>query len=164
MSFWKRLICLFKGHETSLFPGIGAPAAFQWTYPGAEVPKVDPGPDPTRPAYGVPVPISSIIGTVGFTGPSRGGTGIHAVGGAGHGIVAHTGPAYNLDLCPRCMTLYMALPPPRCKHCHTEKGLHKDGVCDLPCQNCRRPLDAHIDGKCLFEASDYKGAVYALDS
>jgi len=28
------------------------------------------------------------------------------------------------------------------------------------CGNCKHPKAAHVDGKCLFEASDYKGASY----
>ena len=176
MSFLNRLICLVKGHKTSLFPGIGAPAAFQWTYPGqgpAPVPVIVPAPAtmPVQPNTFIGIMRSTSSNTVsntgigimsntGISGPSRGGTGIHARGGAGHGIVAHTGPSYNLDLCPRCFELYVRPPPPICKNCQKEQGLHKNEVCDLPCQNCRRPLDAHVDGKCLFEASDYKGASY----
>lgn len=162
MSFWNRLVCLVKGHETSLFPGIGAPASFAWTYPGAAVEKAPPvtEPKPVLTVTGTPASAGQfmgISGVAGISGPSRGGTGIHAVGGAGHGIVAHTGTAYNLDLCPRCLTLYVALPPPICVNCGTEKGLHKE-FCPLPCQNCGKPTEAHIEGKCLFEASEYKGA------
>ena len=158
MSFWKRLICLFKGHDTSLFPGIGAPAAFQWTYPGQ-------GPAPTpvivpAPAT-VPVQMNTFFGIAGIRGPSRGGIGVHAIGGAGQGIVAHTGPSYNLDLCPRCFELYVRPPPPICKNCGSEEGLHKEN-CDLPCQNCRKPREAHDGEKCLFEASEYKGMTFEV--
>jgi len=154
MSFWKRLSCFFLGHKTSLYPGIGAPAAFQWTYPGqgpVPIPVIVPAPAT------VPVQMNTFLGiAAGIRGPSRGGIGVHAVGGAGHGIVAHTGPAYNLDLCPRCLALYAAPPAPCCKHCHQEKGLHEKN-CALPCGNCGKPVEAHLEGKCLFEASEFKG-------
>lgn len=161
MSFLNRLICLVKGHKTSLFPGIGAPAAFQWTYPGqgpAPVPVIVPAPA-TMPVQ--PNTFIGIMSNTGISGPSRGGTGIHAIGGAGHGIVAHTGPSYNLDLCPRCLELYVRPPPPVCKNCGAEEGLHKEN-CDLPCQNCRKPREAHDGEKCLFEASEYQGMTFEV--
>jgi hypothetical protein len=30
------------------------------------------------------------------------------------------------------------------------------------CANCRKPAQAHIDGKCPFEASEYKASQYSL--
>jgi hypothetical protein len=74
---------------------------------------------------------------------------------------AHEGPAYNLNLCQRCLALYVSAPPPLCKHCHTEKEFHKE-ICGLPCRNCGKGPDAHIDKKCLFEASEYKGPSYEI--
>lgn len=158
MNFWNRLICLFKGHQTSLFPGIGAPVALQWTYPGRR-------PVPNSVIVSAALPPAqpdTRIGIIGHSRSVRAGPGIHAVGGVREGVVAHTGATYNLDLCPRCFTLYATLPPPLCKHCYTERELHKEN-CDLPCQNCQKPLEDHLDGKCLFDASSYKGSVYAVD-
>ena len=157
MSFWNRLVCLVKGHKSSLFPGIGAPAAFQWTFPGeAPPPPLVKVSAPSAPAISGMIQ-SGLGGNIGIVGPSKGSTGIHAVGGAGYGIPSHTGPTFNLDLCPRCLTLFAAKPPPTCENCGLEKGLHDD-FCDLPCQNCGKPKEAHDGGKCLFEASEYKGA------
>ncbi len=31
------------------------------------------------------------------------------------------------------------------------------------CGNCRRKREDHCEGKCLFDASSYKGSVYAVD-
>lgn len=137
----QKIVCFVLGHKTSLFPGVGPPMALQWAYP-----------DPTAPK---PLPTPVVVATSGnIIIPSP-------ITGSGYntfqGPPIRQGPTFHLDLCRRCLALYVNEPPPVCVNCNSEKSLHEDDFCVRPCQNCGKPREVHIDNKCPFEASSYKG-------
>lgn len=136
MNILKMLYCLIFGHKSSLFPGVSVPLTLTWMYP--EKPKT---PSPPMPHIG-----SGVFGMGYLYGSSV--------------PVVH-GPSYNVDLCQRCLALYVSPPPPTCANCHAVERLHKEGFCDLPCESCGKPREVHLEGKCPFEASNWRGTRWA---
>lgn len=139
MTLWRKLVCFVVGHKSSLFAGIAPPLAIQWAYP-----------DPTEPAHtqrGPILPKTVVVPSFGITNNVQGFNGPSTL----------KGPQYPIDLCQRCLALYVSPQPAVCKHCNSTKELHSEGFCTRPCLSCGKPREAHFDEKCPFEASSYQG-------
>jgi hypothetical protein len=134
MNIFKLLRCAIFGHKSSLFAGINPPLTLMWAYP-----------DKTPP----PPPLPPNHQSTGF--------GVRGIGALYNSTPSIRGPAYNVDLCQRCLTLYVSPPPPICANCHAVERLHREGFCDQPCESCGKQREVHLDGKCPFEASNWKG-------
>lgn len=151
MTLWRKLVCLVVGHKSSLFPGTGiaAPLTIVWAYPDPTAAQ-NPHPAPPAPARAI-----GGVGSIGAPNYS-----IHGLN-TFQGPPTKQGPSFNLDLCQRCLALYVAPPAPICCHCNSIKELHtEDGYCMRPCQNCGHARETHTEGKCLFDASSYKGTMW----
>jgi hypothetical protein len=138
MNIFKLLYCALFGHKSSIFSGISAPLVLAWAYPDKTKPPAPPPPSQQSMGYGV-----------------------SGIGRLLKSVPTVSGPAYSVDLCQRCLTLYVSPPPPICANCSAVEHLHKEGFCATPCESCGKPREVHLDGKCPFEASNYKGTRWA---